>query len=415
VANAGILAASRYPLAMSRDKLLSPEFKKLNSKNIPVNGVLATLLMILLILALFDVEKIAKLASAFQLLLFGALCVAVIVMRESGLASYDPGCKSPFYPWMQIVGIIMPICLIPIMGALSTLFSLGLIIAGIMWYRLYGRKRVTRHGAIFHVFARLGQRREAGLDAELRGILKEKGLRVQDPFDELIIAADVLDIRDDLTFEQVTKLAAKRLERVVPASAEKLVTDIMENTGLGATPVSHGAALPHLRLDNLESPRMVLVRSRRGIHIDMEALIPGSEDTDAPIHAIFFLISPTDDPGRHLRVLAQLATHIDSDEFSSEWLSARDDHDLKQVLLHDERMIAIELHKNKPSGAFIGKPIRDIKLPEACLVALIRRGDESLIPRGHTLLEEGDWLTILGEGPAIKELSLLTTETLGDE
>ncbi len=55
-------------------------------------------------LVLLDVEKIAKLASAFQLLIFALVCLAVIVMRESRIESYDPGYRSPGYPWMQIFG-----------------------------------------------------------------------------------------------------------------------------------------------------------------------------------------------------------------------------------------------------------------------------------------------------------------------
>ena len=40
-----------------------------------------------------------------------------------------------------------------------------------------------RDGAIYHWFERLGRRRYEGLDPELRGILKEKGLRAEDPFE----------------------------------------------------------------------------------------------------------------------------------------------------------------------------------------------------------------------------------------
>ena len=39
VANAGILSASRYPLAMSRDHLIPAGFSKLSQRNIPVYGI----------------------------------------------------------------------------------------------------------------------------------------------------------------------------------------------------------------------------------------------------------------------------------------------------------------------------------------------------------------------------------------
>ena len=64
---------------MSRDHLLPRFFRKLNAKGIPAHGVYATLGIILLILFSFDPTKIAKLGSAFQLLIFAFICMAVMV------------------------------------------------------------------------------------------------------------------------------------------------------------------------------------------------------------------------------------------------------------------------------------------------------------------------------------------------
>ncbi len=108
VANAGTMSASRYPLAMSRDRLLPRVFRQLNRKKTPVPGILATMTIIVVVLLLLDPAKIAKLASAFQLLMFALVCLAVIVMRESRIEAYDPGYRSPFYPWMHLVGIFLP-------------------------------------------------------------------------------------------------------------------------------------------------------------------------------------------------------------------------------------------------------------------------------------------------------------------
>lgn len=117
VANAGILAASRYPLAMARDNLVPPVFGTLSKRGAPKVSILVTVGAILLfLLVLHDPTGIAKLASAFQLLMFGLLCLAVIVMRQSGLESYDPGFRSPFYPWTQILGILTPFWVIAEMG-----------------------------------------------------------------------------------------------------------------------------------------------------------------------------------------------------------------------------------------------------------------------------------------------------------
>ncbi|MFT7485265.1 MAG: APA family basic amino acid/polyamine antiporter [Candidatus Paceibacteria bacterium] len=155
VCNAGIMSSSRYPMAMSRDGLMPEALGKLTGKGVPRNAILLTTSIILLIVVGLDPMKIAKLASAFQLMVFALLCGAVIVMRESGLDSYDPGYKAPFYPWLPLFGAMAPFLLIFQMGWLPTFFSAGLIAVGVGWYTTYGKRRVDRRGATFHVFADL--------------------------------------------------------------------------------------------------------------------------------------------------------------------------------------------------------------------------------------------------------------------
>ena len=203
VANAGVLSASRYPLAMGRDRLLPTAFGQLGSRGTPTIGIVVTVGLILLSVVLFDPTKIAKLASAFKLVMFALACLAVIVMRESRIESYDPGFRSPFYPSVQIVGILGSFWLIVTMGILPTLFTGGLITFGAMWFTYYARDRVNREGAIFHVFERLGRQRYEGLDRELREVMKERGPREADPFDELLTGARVLDIDGPVDFKDL--------------------------------------------------------------------------------------------------------------------------------------------------------------------------------------------------------------------
>ena len=93
-ANAGIMAASRYLLAMGRDKLIPSRFSSLGRFRTPTLGVLASSCFIAVAVLTLDVMTVAKLASAFQLLMFALVNLAVIVMRESRLHAYD----RPFDP-----------------------------------------------------------------------------------------------------------------------------------------------------------------------------------------------------------------------------------------------------------------------------------------------------------------------------
>ncbi|MDP6358277.1 MAG: amino acid permease [Planctomycetota bacterium] len=403
VANAGILSASRYPLAMSRDHLIPGFFKKFNKRGTPSAGIYATLAVILVVIFAFDPMKIAKLASAFQLLLFAMICMAVIVMRESGLESYDSGYRSPFYPWMQLLGIVIPGAIIMEMGPLPVMFSFGLVAVGGAWYFYYARTRVIRHGAIFHLFERFGHQRSEGLDRELRGFLKDRGLREDDPYDEVIASASLIDLNESISFEELTDRASELLAERLPTSAKEIAEGFLQGTRVGATPVSSGAALPHLRLNIQSKPLLVIVRSGPGLHIQVPSL-DYSETYDELVYAIFFLVSPEDEAAKHLRILAELAKHIDRDDFMSDWHAAADGLELKESLLREERMLRLELSRSSKAETLIGYALRDLRLPAGSLIALVGKGNENIIPDGSTVLEEGDHLCIIGNSKSIQEL-----------
>jgi len=404
VANSGIMSASRYPLAMSRDHIIPASFRKLNKSNTPSQSLFFTVALILIVLLVFDPTKIAKLASAFQLLVFAFMSLSVIVMRESKIDSYDPGYKSPFYPWMQIIAIVTSLFLIFQLGILSILFTVGLILVSGAWYFFYSKSRVSRNGAIYHVFERWGKQRHVGLDSELRGILKEKGLRKGDPFDEIVLQSKVLDIKDDISFTDTVNLTAAFLSKNISLSKDEIVKRIMEGTRVGATPVMRGVALPHFRCSGIEHSMLVLIRAKNGIEIPIYNPLTYEEENLEKVTAVFFLISPEEDPTQHLRILAQIAGRVDDDSFADEWINAKDEQQLKEVLLHDDNFHALHIIKGKKTEYFINKILKETKLPSGCLVALIQRSGEIIVPNGNTQILEDDRITIIGDPSSIKEL-----------
>ena len=404
VANAGTMSASRYPFAMSRDFILPHFFQKLSKKGIPVISVLLTVSVIIAILLLFNPTKIAKLASAYQLLMFALICFAVIIMRESKIDSYDPGYHSPFYPWMQIIGIVSAIFLIFEMGWLPVTFSSGLIILGAFWYFYYARDKVMRSGAIYHVFERLGRNRYYALESELRGILKEKGLRKEDPFDEVVARSLVIDLNDKAEFREVAESAAQWLSNFVSFTAEEIEKQFMDGTRIGMTPVTHGIALPHLRIAGLMRPEMVLVRSREGVHITVNGPLTNHIDEEHYVHAIFFLVSPEMSSTQHLRILAQIAGRVDDEGFADEWQKAADEQELKESLLHDDQFLSLIVNEDDASERMIGHALREIKMPGGCLVALLRRNGQIIVPNGNTILKANDRLTIIGDTKGLQSI-----------
>ncbi len=333
--------------------------------------------------------------------MFMFVCVAVIVMRESKLDSYDPGYRSPFYPWMQIFGVLASLWLLSNMGIWTKIFTVVMFLIGIVWYKFYVRNKVVRSGAIYHIFEKLGQSRSEGLDRELRGILKEKDLRKDDPFDQLVARSHVIDVVTEISFEDIVERVSTLFSQFVPESYDNLYRQFFEGTVVGVTPVAHGAALPHSRVEGLAQMEMVMVRSKSGVSV--KVFDPASDqEEEKTLHAIFFLLSPLDNPSQHVRMLAQVARQIEDENFMNNWLIAEDEQQLKETILHNERFHSIYVHKNTPTEKLIGKPLSAINMPEGSLVALIRRGERTIIPRGSTIIHENDRITVIGEPSSMK-------------
>tara|TARA_B110000858_G_scaffold107121_1_gene122480 strand:+ start:1799 stop:3937 length:2139 start_codon:yes stop_codon:yes gene_type:complete len=147
-ANAGVLAASRFPFAMSRDSLLPEFMSRVSDKfKTPIITIAVTCVGMLLVIVFLDVVKIAKLASAFKVMMFIMVNLSVIILRETSAQWYKPKYKSPFYPWIQIFGIITGFFLLFYLGlvpilAIGAIFLLGTIIYA------FSNKEVTRTGVL---------------------------------------------------------------------------------------------------------------------------------------------------------------------------------------------------------------------------------------------------------------------------
>lgn len=149
MANAGLLAASRFPFAMGRDNLLPSSIGKLSKRFLtPVISIVISGLVIGVCLLTLEVAKIAKLASAFMLIIYMCENIAVIVLREMRVQWYKPTYKAIFYPGLQIFGIIATLGLLFEMGFIVLVGLSTISIPGILIFLVYSRKRTSRKGVI---------------------------------------------------------------------------------------------------------------------------------------------------------------------------------------------------------------------------------------------------------------------------
>ncbi|MFB6206851.1 MAG: amino acid permease [Haloglomus sp.] len=155
MANAGVLSSSRYPLAMSRDNLAPAWLSTIHDRfHTPLYALALTGAGLLALVVFVPVDDLAKLASAFQILVFTFINVALVAFRESRLSEYDPAFVAPGYPWVQLAGIGGGLVLLPTMGLVPLAGAVGIVLVGVGWYRVYGRERTDREGAALDALRR---------------------------------------------------------------------------------------------------------------------------------------------------------------------------------------------------------------------------------------------------------------------
>lgn len=399
--NAGLLSASRYPFAMGRDKLMPAILSKIWGKGTPAIAILFTTAFIILFILLLSEEGIVKLASTFQLLIFIFINFSVIVFRNSKIESYDPGYQSPLYPIMQIVGIIISFLLIVYLGWMPILFTTGIILLAVIWYHFHSRGKVKREGAIFHWFALLGQYQYDELENELMTILKEKGLREGDPFDETVINSRISILKEQTALNQildkVTDYFQTELQLNKKAIRERFIHSLDEDSVV-ALP---GVLVFHVKNKNVMHPSMYAVVSKPAI-TDVTPF--RNPKPFSPIHICCFMINSDENPKQQLRMLSRLVDIMERPEFVKEIIKMDSHRTMKEYMLQNERFISIKLLKDTSQAAMIGLQLKDVQLPKDVLVALIERNNKTFAPNGSTLLLQDDILTILGEEKSISKL-----------
>ena len=148
MANSGVLASSRFPFAMGKDRLMPGFLGSVSSKFMtPVSAIITTSTLIALAILFLDVVKIAKLASAFKVLMFIFNELSVIVLRETNAQWYNPSFRSPLYPYVQLFGIFSGIVLLAYLGIMPLVSVFGVFVLGFIIFMVYGSK-TDRSGVI---------------------------------------------------------------------------------------------------------------------------------------------------------------------------------------------------------------------------------------------------------------------------
>ncbi len=331
-ANAGLLAASRDPLAMARDNLLPSFVARVSIMfNTPVVSILITSLFMISAIVFLDLESLVKVASTMKLILFSFVNVSVILMRESKIVSYKPAFKAPLYPYLQIAGTIVYIFLIVELGKTPLLITLGFFIISILWYFLYSRSRNLRESALIHIVERVTSKeiKSTTLTNELREILIERDEITEDRFDRIIKQAKIIDIEEDMDVEKLFHLLSDVFSKEFSLPPAALYDLLQKREADSTTAIHAGLAIPHIIVDGKSEFEIVVVRSKKGIHFTEN--IP-------PVHIVFALAGTRDERNFHLQALMAIAQIVQNSDFNHNWLKADSINDLRNLLLLAQRL-----------------------------------------------------------------------------
>ena len=333
-ANAGIMTASRYPLGMSRDKILPAIFQRVSSRfGVPYVAILFTGIFMLAVILLLKLELLVKVASIVLIILYVFANVTLILFRESKILSYRPKFYSPLYPYLQILGILAGSFLLIEMGSSIVFLTLIFLLAGVIWYQVYAKKRATQQSALIYVMEKLVAKNQElateSLLTELRDIVIKRDNFEVDRFHKLVMESAVIDAEGPMTMEALFKQISDILSDNLDIESEELFKKFYEREVQTSTVVRDGLAIPHIVVNAENAHRMVLVRARTGI------IFPD----DKLIHIAFALVGSSARHGRsiHLKDLVAIAEATQNPDFDKKWSEAKNEEELRSILLLAER------------------------------------------------------------------------------
>ena len=309
--NAGIMSASRYPLALARDGVVWGRFARLSDGGVPVAGVIVSGATIAVVVTVVDVEGIAKLGSAFVLISFGLMNAAVIVLRRAHVPDYHPTFRAPGVPWVPAIGVATSVVLVIDLGLIPVVAALVVVAGGTGWHRWARRGADDVPGALRWQ----RRRRRWRLDDDDIAALQEVGPRAEDRAPEVLDRTEARRTNAGVGIDRVRLAAAEALaiaEHVAPDEAAAWLGD-------GRHPVvtidtsDDGRTVGEVHVVGIDGPGDLVVAlawspedGRRGTTVAVVAVSDMSEERPA-------------------RIAALLVTQLADDELRGSW---PDDPDL---------------------------------------------------------------------------------------
>jgi len=329
-ANAGILAASRDPMAMGKDQLIPHSFAKVSKQGTPAFSILFTSVFMIFVIIFLDLESLVKTASLLKILLFLFVIFSLIIMRESKIRHYRPKFRSPFYPWVQFIGVGGLVFLIFEMGLIPMLLVGVFILFGFLWYWFYARDKVWREYSLLHLIERITGMKSTCymVDEELREILIERDDVTERRFEQLIKKCEVMNVHKYKRPDKFAWVIAHKLADRLNTDKDKLHALLKKREKDSNIVVHPGIAIFSHVIKGRNKFEIILVRSKKGIMLSDDA---------APIHAFFVIVASPDQQSFYLHSLMWIVQIAEETDFEEKWINAKDINELRDIILSSWR------------------------------------------------------------------------------
>ncbi len=325
--NAGLLSASRNPLAMSKEDLIPAGLGKISQRfQTPYIAILLTGILMSVSILVLDLKTFVKTASSLVLLLFVIANVALIFMREGNIEHYKPSFKSPLYPYIQIVGIVSYLFLLFDMGATVWLVMAVFILSGLAWYLIYARGKIKREYALLHVIERITGIKQTNrlLEEELREILLERDEVSDKRFLQQVKSCPVLDMEDKRTALQLAGQIADLLFVQLGMKKKQLYKRIVESEKLPEILIQSGIACMSIPIKGHNKCKVIIARDKQGIVFS---------DPNDPVFCAFIIVYSPDEWNFQYHTVSWFIEIAEVENFEEAWLGAAGEKELRKIIL----------------------------------------------------------------------------------
>ncbi len=145
-------------------------------------------------------------------------------------------------------------------------------------------------------------------------------------------------LQNDLILEEITatdKLGVIRefagflKSRGRVENEDELVRALVDRESLGSTGIGGGVAIPHGKLKGITDMIVVFGRSSSGV--DFQSL------DGKPVYLFFLLLTPHDQPGEHLKMLARISRILKNQVLRENLRQASQRQELQRLIFEEDR------------------------------------------------------------------------------